>query len=166
MGVIAGVVAYIGSIGLAFYATRTFGILTFSDFFIIAASALPLPLLIAHYAYRENKGPLAALSHLVLAVVVHPAVQFKESYSNFFIEDQVKLLKRMHEPGISWWAHADYAETLARSLRADALFHLEVFSPVVYWAFPPSIVLLFWSLIFAFFFPKIKSWIIGSNGRV
>lgn len=158
MTIIVTLIAYIGSIALAFEIGRVFGVLDFSDFFIYGMLALSFPIVVSYLMFRENKGFLIALPHFFLGVIIHPAVQFKD-LPYLSGEEQLSLLQRTHQSGISWHAHADVALVLARSLKADALMRLELASPVAYWVFPPSMVLLFWGLIFFFFLPKIETWL-------
>ncbi len=68
--------------------------------------------------------------------------------------EQSELLSKVHEMENSWWVKSDMAYDLARSLKADAMMGFRISESVLYWVFPPSVVLVFCGVVFFFYSPE------------
>jgi hypothetical protein len=144
---------YAGSLGLAFTAAHSFSVFGSGEMLLLGVALLSGPLLIAFHLVKESERLVIAAVHIFLAVLFHPEVTIKDPlYLN--TAEQFELLRRVNEKGDSWWVKADMSYDLARSLKADATIRFKISSPFWYWAFPPSVVLTFWGVVFFFRFPK------------
>lgn len=147
---------YAGSLGLAFTAAHSFSVVGFGEMLLLGVALLCGPLLIAFHLVKESERFVIAAVHIFLAVLFYPEVTFKDPlYLN--AAQQFELLRKVNERGDSWWVKADMAYDLARSLKSDAMMGFKISSPFWYWAFPPSVVLAFWGIVFFFRYPQAKS---------
>ena len=144
---------YMGSLGLAFTAAHAFSVLGFGEMLLFGAALLFGPLIIAFYLAKESVRLVIAAAHIFLAVLFHPEVTFKDP-AYLSTADQFELLREVHKGGNSWWVKSDMAYDLARSLKDDAMMESKISSPFWHWVFPPSVVLVFWGVVFFFYFPK------------
>lgn len=150
---VAVILAYFLSLALAFGSAHSFAVMSTSDFFLYGVMWLSAPVVITFLDVKHHYGYIAALAHIVLAALIHPALILKDSP---FIDTntQFEMLRAIHAHGQSWWLRADMAYDLARSLRENVLMSYRLQNPIMFWLHPPTVVLVIWATLFAFFWPK------------
>lgn len=145
---------YMVSISIGVAASHMFFVLSMWDFAVIAC-VLSGPVILAlngGFSRGFWKGVVWVFSHPIAAIIVHPATPpIGKDIQYISAGDQFSLLKGIHDNKYLWHEKADMAYQLAASLKAESLLHLKINSPIEYWAFPLSMVLLFWGVVIFLF---------------
>ena len=145
---------YLGSLGLAFTAAHSFLVLGLGEMLLGGVALLYGPLVITYFLAKENLRLAVLVVHVFLAVLLHPEVLDKE-LPTLNTAEQFELLREVNGRGVSWWVKAETSYDLARWLQSNAKRDFKISSPFWYWAFPPSVVLTFWGVVFFFRFPIV-----------
>lgn len=144
---------YVGTLGLAFGSVATFMVIDPGTLFLIGAFlAAPTALVFAVYKRSEPVGIAAA--HFLLALLFHPAVSFNApEYSDR--EQQLGWFNLIHSQSrsVEQGSEGYWSYVLSRSLMDKERLSFRSNSPIKYWAYPPSVVLLLWGGIAFFYFP-------------
>jgi hypothetical protein len=145
---------YMGSIGFAFLGAHSFVVLGFGEI-LFGVVLLTGPLFVAFDFVKGSERSVIVAAHIALAIFFHPEVTFKDPlYLN--TSEQFELLRELNAKSHSWWVKADMSYDLASALKTNATLRFKISSPFWYWAFPPSVVLIFWGVVFFFRYPKTE----------
>lgn len=149
--VVPGWLLYMVSLFLSLGFTHRFLVLGIGEIFFLILAFAFLPVIITSFTVQKAK--LVAALHLFLAVFMHPEVSLTGETHYYESSQQFALLRKTNELGEDIPGKIYAAEELATSLGDDALWQFKRLYPFLYWAYPPSLVLLFWGAVAYFFIP-------------
>jgi hypothetical protein len=147
-----GYFLYAASLSIACASVHSFSVLGLGEMLIYGFGFFAGPLLFAFFLAKTHERLVIAAAHIFLAVLIHREVKFKDP---LILDrgEQFALLRATHDRDKSWWVQADMAYDLARSVKADATRRFKSLNPVIYWVYPPSVVLGLWGVLCFFFIP-------------
>lgn len=116
--------------------------------FLLLGSAFTFPAIIAMYCHNKHPFVFWAILHFILAAAVHPGFRMKEEY----VDAKVCFgaLKGIFSAKTSLMDQADLAYKLSCVVREKVLQSIELSNPVLYWLYPPTIVLCIWGIFFVY----------------
>lgn len=125
-------------------------------FFVIGLTEMFILIFVvaAWYALISQLAPESsiALFHFIAALLIHPALEFKDaSYLSTY--EQFEALNSLRRSQ-NVWTHFDISSALSKSLMEDSVRELRISNPWEYWLFPPSVCLVIWGGIIFKFLPK------------
>lgn len=142
---------YFASIGLVFdYFSDMFFVINFVLFSFLILGFLVMTLV----SVENNKSIRLTVVgvHIVLALALYPPLDSKcDHYLSY--EDQSVTLRKINTYKLSFKKEVGSQFDLACSLQDDMNIALLAKEPNLYWFFPPTFLMLFWSI---FFFYKLK----------
>lgn len=144
--------AYAGSLAIAAEIAGSFIVLSIGQLLLGLSFLLTVPLMVLTDFVREARLKVC-LVHFIIAVAVHPAVTMDSSYRD--AEDQLAALAQVNSRG-QGLKDADrhrLSLSLAQSLRDRTSDRLRFRSPLMYWAFPPTVALAVWGVLLYFLLP-------------
>lgn len=147
--------AYMGTLAIAVVATRTFFVLDLVDVLVIVPALLVAPLFVLREVYSASARAGVALAHVLVAVLIHPAVTLPRA-EVISQERQVEVLEALlaNDRSIPESKRTEMLASVARSLRDDELHRMKIKSPWLYWASPTSVVLAAWGCVMFFLLPR------------
>lgn len=140
------VVSVLGVVG----GSPGFFVVTSMDFVLGVGILIGPVFLLRMLLGSDGRASISAV-HGVAALLVHPAFSIRDPKYTESAE-QFELLKLIH----SGQGSVSSAASLAKALAEEAALILEVTRPIMYWAYPPSVVLMAWAVAFLFFLPSGK----------
>lgn len=142
--IVLGLIAYVFLIFLAYAFYPFFGFVRLTDLFIFLC-VVPGPMVFVWvladtYEKGVKQGIIVFGIHLLVAIAIHPAVEFRDPV---YLESPKKF-----DALRNYFAAEDieqasyYAELIASSTQADLMWSYKHYNPVMAWLFPPSLALL------------------------
>ena len=121
-------------------------------FLLLSLMFLPLGWFITFVVFKKSISSRFFLAHLFLALIVHPGFSiWDKDWSDD--ANQLYLLETIHKGGDRTISNTEY---LVLSLAERERSRLKHNRPIVYWLFPPSVVLLIGSVLCLIYLPGLN----------
>ncbi|MDF1799959.1 MAG: hypothetical protein P1V81_12345 [Planctomycetota bacterium] len=120
---------------------------------LVAASLCTGPLIVTVLTAKKDLRLAIAGVHILAGIALHPALTIDDAMPARASE-QHQLVSDIQDLDHSWWVRSDMALELSKSLKSQATWHHKIESPLSYWLFPPSVVLIIWGLLALLFYPE------------
>ncbi|MBT4947114.1 MAG: hypothetical protein HON27_13220 [Candidatus Marinimicrobia bacterium] len=135
---------YLATLGLSFIATNSFIVIGLGEL-LLASVIVGVP---CYFVFSGRSfDTTVVLLHIIIAILIHPAVIDKVIPPKYASIDQAELLRQSQDWKLSWADQADASYALSKSLNSRTVLKMARNHPLLYWLFPPSVALTIWGVL-------------------